>query len=140
MALIAIAISAGNWVLDSKQLDSNVWLPVLFPPLGLLKFSVAVGPMLGAAATIAACFFWFRCRPVPVFPVLFLCFAPIVFVAPLSAAVRILIILLAINLCVFLEAKARSLPPEANYILWCFLFVVFCYYMFVTSLFAGAYV
>ena len=140
VTLVSIAVASDTWIMNSTQFASDDWFPVFFPPLGLLKFSVVGGPLLGIASVIAACLLWFRCRPIPYAPVLFLCSAPMVFAAPLSAAMRILTVLLLVNLCLFLEAASRKLPSVAVYASSCCLFTVFCYYMFVTSLFAGAFV
>ena len=140
VTMIATGVAADVWVVNSQQLCSDEWFPTFFPPLGLLKLSVVCAPVLGTTAMIAACAFWFRCRPFFYSPVLFLCCAPLVFIVPLSAAMRIMTVLVLANLLLFVEISVRKLPSDATYASSCCLCVIFCYYMFVTSLFAGAYV
>lgn len=140
VTLVAIGVSADVWIVNSMHFGADEWFPIFFPPLGLLRLSVVCAPVLGIASIIGACVFWIRCRPLPYIPVLFLCCAPLVFVVPLSAAMRILAVLALVNLLIFVETSFRKLPSVSVYASSCCLLLIFCYYMLVTSLFAGAYV
>lgn len=136
--LIGIAMGINTWIVQSQSLETQLWFPVFYPPLSILKFSVVCCPVIGLVLLLAAFWFWWSSRPLPLTPILFVSCIPVIFVGPASASVRILVALLLSTGLLYIEAIARKLPKGSLVAASCCLGMTGCYYMVVTSLIAGA--
>lgn len=67
-------------------------------------------------------------------PALFVASVVVMFMAPPSASMRILIVLSLSTLALYIETMLRRLDEVAYVAATCCLLITFCYYMFITSL------